>query len=43
MLKKFILLTVMFALSGALVGCNTTEGMGKDIARGGEKIQDAAD
>lgn len=26
-----------------LAGCNTMEGAGKDIERGGEKIQDAAD
>lgn len=26
-----------------LAGCNTVKGVGKDIERGGEKIQDAAD
>jgi entericidin B len=26
----------------ALSACNTVEGMGKDIERGGEKMQDAA-
>jgi predicted small secreted protein len=26
-----------------LLGCNTIEGAGKDIERGGEAIQDAAD
>lgn len=26
----------------ALSACNTVEGMGKDIERGGEKLQDAA-
>jgi predicted small secreted protein len=25
-----------------LAGCNTMEGAGKDVERGGEKIQDAA-
>jgi predicted small secreted protein len=25
-----------------LAGCNTIEGAGKDVERGGEKIQDAA-
>lgn len=25
-----------------LAGCNTIEGMGKDIERGGEKVQDSA-
>lgn len=37
-------LMAMFALLtfGALVGCNTIEGAGRDIERGGEKIQDTA-
>ncbi len=33
-----LLLTAMF-----FAGCNTMEGAGKDIERGGEKIQGAAD
>ena len=37
------LLGVMMLLAfGALVGCNTVEGVGKDIERGGEKVQDTA-
>lgn len=35
----------LFALLAALTllaGCNTIEGMGKDIQKGGEKIEDAA-
>ncbi len=31
-------LTALFA-----AGCNTMEGMGEDIERGGEEIQEAAD
>ena len=33
---------LLVALMGLLVlaGCNTMSGMGKDIERGGEKIQD---
>lgn len=33
-----------FALAGVvmLTGCNTMAGAGKDIQRGGEKVQDAA-
>jgi len=27
----------------ALAGCNTIEGLGKDIQKGGEKIEKAAD
>jgi len=34
-----LLLAVLFLFSG----CNTVKGAGKDIERGGEKIQDAAD
>ncbi len=26
-----------------LYGCNTVEGMGKDVERGGEKVQSAAE
>ena len=29
-------------LHGQAVGCNTIQGAGKDIERGGEKIQDKA-
>lgn len=36
--------TILLALGGvaALGACNTVQGAGKDIERGGEKIQDAA-
>jgi predicted small secreted protein len=27
---------------GALSGCNTMQGLGKDIERGGEKLQNSA-
>ena len=30
------------ALLGALAGCNTVEGIGRDLARGGEAIEQAA-
>ncbi len=30
-------------LAGFLAGCNTMEGAGKDIERGGEKLQGAAE
>ncbi len=35
----YIILCVLFL---SMAGCNTMEGMGKDIERGGEKIQEAA-
>ena len=38
-----ILLSVSFALPAlTLTGCNTVQGAGKDIERGGEKIQKEA-
>jgi entericidin B len=33
----------MFVLAGFLAGCNTMEGAGKDIQRGGEKLQGSAE
>jgi predicted small secreted protein len=42
-MKKFIaVLSVLFFATG-LTGCNTFKGAGKDIERGGEKVQGAAD
>lgn len=40
MLKRIVGLVV---LAGFLAGCNTMEGAGKDIERGGEKIQSGAE
>jgi entericidin B len=39
MLNKLVA-TLLAAM--VLAGCNTIQGAGKDIERGGEKIQDAA-
>ncbi len=40
-MKKLI---ALLALAGMLLGaCNTMSGMGKDIERGGEKLQGTAD
>lgn len=38
-------LALAFAIVGStqLVACNTMEGAGKDIEKGGEKLQDVAD
>ncbi len=35
-------LFVLLAAAYLLAGCNTIEGMGKDIKTGGEKIEEAA-
>ncbi len=32
----------VLALGAALAGCNTMRGIGKDVERGGERVQDAA-
>jgi predicted small secreted protein len=34
---------LMIAAAFAVSGCNTMSGMGKDIERAGDKIEDAAD
>lgn len=40
-MKKLLALYALLAIA-ALSGCNTMEGMGKDIERGGEKLQDSS-
>jgi entericidin B len=41
-LLTFLMMLVMLGGLGAVAGCNTVAGAGKDIERGGEKIQDEA-
>jgi len=43
--SKFSLTALFFTITLAfsLAGCNTIEGIGKDIERAGDSIQDAAD
>lgn len=41
-MKKFVALCAVMFAAGLLTGCNTIEGAGKDIERGGEKIQGSA-
>ncbi len=36
-----LLLTAVFAVLPALVGCNTVQGLGQDIQKGGQVIEDA--
>jgi len=38
-----ILLVALLAMAAISAGCNTIAGAGKDIERGGESIQKAAD
>lgn len=41
-MKKLMALFVLMFATSLITGCNTMEGLGKDIERGGEKIQDKA-
>ena len=43
LLKKFFALTVILAGIVALPACETMEGAGRDIEKGGDAIEDAAD
>ncbi len=40
MFKKLLAILLM---AGFVAGCNTWKGMGQDVERGGEKMQDSAD
>jgi entericidin B len=42
MLRKILVLALLSGVLGAVTGCNTMSGVGRDIERGGEKIQDKA-
>jgi len=42
MLREFLVSAALIASLGAVVGCNTVAGAGKDVERGGEKIQETA-
>jgi entericidin B len=41
-LMTFLMALIMLSALGTVAGCNTVAGAGKDIERGGEKIQDEA-
>ena len=41
-MKKLIALLVLLSFGALTAGCNTMAGVGKDIERGGEKIEGAA-
>ena len=42
MLKKIFATLMLLGMLGGIAGCNTVHGLGQDIERGGEKIQDKA-
>lgn len=41
-LKPAYLLLLVLAYAGGMTGCNTIEGAGEDIQRGGKAIEDEA-
>ena len=41
-IAAIIMTAMVMALSFVVTGCNTVEGVGRDIERGGEKIQGEA-
>ena len=41
-MKKIISIVCLVAMSFGLAACNTVQGFGKDVERGGEKVQDSA-
>jgi len=41
-MKKPLILTALIILLSSLSACNTINGMGKDIKKAGEKIEDAS-
>lgn len=41
-MNKKTLILALAMLVTSLAGCNTVDGIGKDIERGGEKIQEQA-
>jgi predicted small secreted protein len=42
MFKRILAALMLLGMLGAIAGCNTMQGFGQDMERGGEKIQDKA-
>jgi len=42
MFQRILATLMLLGLLGTIAGCNTIEGMGKDIERGGEATQETA-
>jgi len=42
MFKKILAALMLVGILGTIAGCNTMQGLGQDIERGGEKLQDKA-
>lgn len=42
-MKKFLVAIITLVFTVGLSACNTVKGFGKDVERGGEKVQGASD
>ena len=42
MLQKILAILILLGTFGMISGCHTMQGLGQDIERGGEKIQEKA-
>ena len=42
MIKRIFATLMLLGMLGTITGCNTMQGLGQDIERGGEKIQEKA-
>ena len=42
MFQRILATLMLLGMLGAIAGCNTMQGLGQDIERGGEKLQDKA-
>ena len=42
MLQKLLAILILLGTFGMIGGCHTMQGLGQDIERGGEKIQEKA-
>lgn len=42
-MRSIIITLILLSLGLATSGCNTMQGMGKDIKGGGEKLEDSAE
>ena len=42
MLKRLLAVLLLTGFGASLVGCNTVEGVGKDVKAGGAKVQEEA-
>jgi entericidin B len=42
MFQRILATLMLLGMLGTMAGCNTMQGFGEDVERGGEKIQDKA-